>query len=153
MNADQLANPARSGGEAKLVAPGERVAGELAFEQVNAPRVMSPWEIRTHVRYLLDRTMPDPLLEVVASRLDRFMDDWTVAWAQFGTDDAGWPAYTELLEAVKRDLASLRGGGILLKNQLQLYLALDHMVLTNVLDENVPDETAEGTPLERRLAS
>src|SRR5207245_11489910 len=107
---------------------------ELAFEQVNAPRVMSPWEIRTHVRYLLDRTIPDPLLEPVTKRLDRFMDDWTVAWAQFGTDGAGWPAYVDLLEAVKRDLASLRGGGILLRNQLQLYLALDTMFLSNVPD-------------------
>jgi hypothetical protein len=85
----ELMDAARFGpSETKFLRPGERSGAGLLFEQVNAPRVMSPWEIRTHVRFLLDNTIPHPLLEPVVRSLDRFMDDWTVAWSRFGADGA-----------------------------------------------------------------
>ena len=103
---------------------------------------MSPWEIRTHVAFLLGHAVPHPRLEGVAARLERFIDDWAVAWTQFGTDEAGLPDYLRILEELKRDLGTLGGADILLRNGLQLYLAFDHVVLVNLLDQPIAEETA-----------
>ena len=100
----------------------------LVFERINAPEVMSPWEIRCHLAFLADEAVPDPLLEPVLRRLDRFVDSWAAAWARFGTDEQGLPAYRSLIEAAKRDLLALGGARLLLKNELQLLLVLDQLV-------------------------
>lgn len=100
----------------------------LVYEQVNAPEVMSPWEIRCHLAFLAEEAAPDPLLGTVQRRLDRFADAWTSAWARFGTDERGLPAYQSLIAAAKRDLVALGGARLRLKNELQLLLVLDQLV-------------------------
>jgi mannose-6-phosphate isomerase-like protein (cupin superfamily) len=124
----------------KTLVPCEHSGDGLAFEKVNSPKVMSPWEIRTHVAFLLGHAVPHPRLEAIAARLERFIDDWAVAWAQFGTDDAGLPDYLRILGELKRDLGTLGGADILLRNGLQLYLAFDHVVLVNLLDQPILEE-------------
>jgi hypothetical protein len=124
----------------KTLIPGERSGDGLAFEKVNSPKIMSPWEIRSHVAFLLAHAVPHPRLGTVADRIERFIDDWAVAWAQYGTDDAGLPDYLQILESVKRDLGTLGGADIMLRNGLPLYLAFDHVVLVNLLDPSVTRE-------------
>ena len=76
----------------ELVPPSSRDP-RLAFEKVNSPIVMSPWEIRAHIAYLADHAEPHPQLDAVLQRLDRFAEDWGAVWAQFETDEAGWSDY------------------------------------------------------------
>src|SRR5438270_2294809 len=38
--------------EPKLLRPGDRAAEPLFFEQVNAPTIMSPWEVRCHLAFV-----------------------------------------------------------------------------------------------------
>lgn len=107
--------------------PGKAPA-ELVFERVNAPEVMSPWEIRCHLAFLAAEAVPDPLLAEVMGRLDHFVDAWAAAWARFGTDGEGQQTYQALIAAAKRDLVALGGARLLLRNELQLLLVLDQLV-------------------------
>jgi len=59
-----------------MLAPEPGSVESLDFEQINAPAVMSPWEIRSHIAYLTswmdDRRQLDPIERV----LDRFVMAW-----------------------------------------------------------------------------
>jgi hypothetical protein len=141
--------------EEELVPPASGPRDTLAFERVNSPVVMSPWEIRAHTAYLADHAEPHPLLGAVLKRFDHFADDWASVWAQFETDEGGWPAYVELLTDLKRDLATLGGSGIVLKNKWPLYVVFEQMVLMNLFADSAAVMTRASstrTP-ERRLAS
>ena len=79
----------------------------LAFEQVNRPKIMSPWEMRQHVDYVLDHAPREAREGKLAKSLDRFIMDWHAAWAQFGTADNGLPAYRALIDDMRGQLAAL----------------------------------------------
>lgn len=138
----------------EFVTPGPGRKHSLAFEKVNSPIVMSPWEIRAHIAYLADHTEPQPQLRAVLDRLDRFAEDWGAVWAQFETDEAGWSDYLTLVTALKRDLGALGGVEIRLKNEWRFYVVLDQMVLMNLFADPaaVAAHTSSGGH-ERRLAS
>jgi hypothetical protein len=55
-------------------------------------------------------------------------------WTQYGTDQAGWPTYEELLNQVKRDLVAMGAPALKLRNHLQLLQVLDHIVLVMAMD-------------------
>lgn len=114
--------------EPRLLEPGGGPKEPLKFEHVNAPKVMSPWEIRCHVRLLADEAVPHPLLEPVLRRLDRFIYEWGALWAEYGERTEGVPHYRRLLAATGRDLGTLGGGEVLLKNELPLYHVLGRLV-------------------------
>jgi hypothetical protein len=141
------------GGAARKLLPGERSGEGLAFEQVNAPRIMSPWEIRCHVAFITEHAMPDPLLDTVMRRIDRFVEDWAAAWARFGSADAGLATYRDLLVTTRRDLAAIGGSHLLLRNELELYDVLDDLVFAMAVAQ--PQAMALGTAAvgEQRLAS
>ena len=153
----ELIEAARSGsGEARVSRPGQRSGAGLAFEQVNSPKVMSPWEMRCHVAFIAEQALPDPLLGAVLKRIDRFVDGWAAAWARFGESDEGLPAYRQLLDAARRDLSALGGGRLVLRNELALYLVLDQLVFQMALAPPRPAEAFRAAAVEegeRRLAS
>jgi hypothetical protein len=137
-----------------LVEPRQVARHELEFEQVNAPAIMSPWEIKCHVSDLLAETQPDPARDRVAARLDRFITAWAGAWARFEADQTGLPTYGELLASVRRDLAEIGADHLLLANGRALYFVLDTLVFANAGPRDRPNQR---TPLGRagaqRLAS
>jgi hypothetical protein len=136
----------------EFVKPSGGPGGELHFERVNSPRVMSPWEIRAHLAFLAQHALPNPLLGPVLKRLDDFASDWAAVWAEHETDEGGWSDYVGLLDGLKLDLTTIGGGSVQLKNRLSLYLVLDHMVLMNLFGD--PEEVqAKAVGEKRRLAS
>jgi mannose-6-phosphate isomerase-like protein (cupin superfamily) len=141
----ELMEGARRGAAIEHVGPGGPLKS-LSFERMNAPDIMSPWELRVHLRFLRDEATPHPLLEDVLKRLDDFADDWAASWAQFGTDIEGVPNYVALLDAVKSDLDALGGSSVLLKNRMPFYVALGDIVFLNLIGPDVlsklPSETA-----------
>ena len=150
----ELIETAQRGGVAEeFVKPGSLPAGSLAYERVNNPLVMSPWEIRAHVAFLAEHALPHPLLGPVLKRLDDFASDWAAVWAQHETDEAGWPDYVRLLQGLKSDLSTLGGGSVQLKNRLSLYLVLDHMVLLNLFRDAAAAEARAAGGTRQRLAS
>ena len=125
---------AERGAPARRVAPNIGAEPELRFERVNSPVIMSPWEMRVHVAFIASYAEPHPLLEPVLRRIERFVDDWAAVWTQYGTDEAGWPSYEELLNGVKRELVAMGAPALKLRNHLQLLQVLDHIVLVMAMD-------------------
>jgi hypothetical protein len=119
--------------EPRLVRPGEGRGGELRFEQVNAPKVMSPWEMRYHLAFLAGQANPDPLLPKVVGRVEQFIDEWAASWAQFGADDGGHQAYAQLIQQVRVDLAKLGGERLTLRNRWPLYHMFDQLIFQMAL--------------------
>lgn len=143
----ELMRAAETGMAAPERIPPGGPAKRLLFERMNTPQVMSPWELRAHLDFLAGEATPHPKLATVMARLDEFAEDWASTWAAFGAEQDGMPTYVELIEALKSDLTAIGGGGIELKNRLQLYLALDHMVLLNLV------RTEENSAISRERAA
>jgi hypothetical protein len=100
----------------------------LAFEQVNAPTIMSPWELRCHVDFVMQQLPPAPLREPIARSLERFAHSWAAAWAQFGPAEAGLPSYRRLIERVQAEVRRLGGDKLLLPNQVPVERALGELI-------------------------
>jgi hypothetical protein len=98
------------------------------FEQHNAPKVMSPWEIRGHITFLAGEAEPHAALEQVMKRLDKFADAWASLWAQFGDSEQGRAAYIELARRSRLDIHALGADQVRLKNELDLAFVLDQLV-------------------------
>ena len=105
----------------------------LAFEQFNRPKIMSPWEMKQHIDYVLDHAPPEARVGAVAMRLDRFLSGWHAAWAQFGTSDEGLPTYQALIQQMRGELASLNAQQVKLQNEQGLGFVLDALVLWNAV--------------------
>ena len=105
----------------------------LAFEQINRPSVMSPWEIRRHIDYVLDHAPRTEQTDAVAKRLDRFVSGWHGAWSQFGTSDQGLPTYRELIKRIRGDLISWNAQEIVLQNEQALGATIDGLILRNAV--------------------
>jgi hypothetical protein len=100
----------------------------LLFEQVNAPQIMSSWEVRCHIAFVLEQAAPHPLLEQVRSRLDRFADAWSSLWALFGTNPEGVPYYQSLLAEEYRQLQEMDAGEVRLNNGFRLTAILHQLI-------------------------
>jgi hypothetical protein len=132
-----LIDAAQSGvaGEAKRLRPGGRSGDELKFEQINAPKVMSPWEIRCHLAFLAEQVEPHSGLEGVLKRLDKFADAWAALWARFGASDEGVPEFRQLAARSRADIEALGGKAIRLRNELDLSFVLDQLIFTMAVAE------------------
>lgn len=60
------------------------LVGELALETRNVPEVMTPWELRRHLEFLLDEALAHPRLEALRYRTERLLHAWQGLWAQHG---------------------------------------------------------------------
>ncbi|HZC37645.1 MAG TPA: aspartyl/asparaginyl beta-hydroxylase domain-containing protein [Sphingomicrobium sp.] len=114
--------------EERTVRPGDADPRSLRFEQVNAPAVMSPWEIRCHLAFIAENVETHPQLDSVMKRLDRFADGWAALWAQYGPSSQGIPEYRRLLGETRTEVERLGSGQIGLRNELQLSTMLDQLI-------------------------
>lgn len=114
----------------------------LIFESSNAPQVMTPWELRNHIEFILAHVAPHPQLGPVQQRASRFMANWHALWAQYGEDRAGWPAYRRALD---RFLVDMEHGAASLQlvNGMQFMSTLRSMVLGVALADRRERPTAE----------
>jgi hypothetical protein len=111
----------------------ESVRESLAFERINRPKVMSPWEMKQHVDYVLAHAPAAAQASPTAKRLDRFISSWHAAWAQFGTSDAGLPTYRSLIDQMRADLKSTNAQQIVLQNKQGLDFVIEALVLWNAI--------------------
>src|SRR5690606_35573431 len=126
----------------RMLAP--RAGGPLPaldLGNVNAPAVMSPWELREHIVFLLGEALPDPALGPVQQALLRFARRWHALWAAYGDDAGGLPRYRRLLDGVRAELDAAGAGRIGLKNELGFLHALGAHVLDMALASSADDAT------------
>lgn len=126
--------------------PDENAAPKpLTFERWNIPKVMSPWEIRQHLSYILEHALPHDQLEHATRRLDRFATAWEAAWSQHGSSDRAFPIYRALIDRMRAELKAMNADDILLRNRLKggLNYTIENMIFWNaVRRESVPADAA-----------
>lgn len=130
---DLIAAAEAGAGDAEFVEPGGGRTPQLAFEQVNLPDVMSPWEIRCHVDFIMDKATHHPKLDAVKDRTARFIEDWAALWAQFGADERAVPRYGQLLMIARSDLAAAGAEEIPLRNEVRMLHIIDQLIFTVAL--------------------
>lgn len=72
---------------------------QLRYETVNLPDVMSPWELKEHLNFLLGDVQPHEQLAQVGQNIARFVTAWHETWSEHGSNRAAWPIYREKLNA------------------------------------------------------
>ncbi len=103
----------------------------LEFEVVNIPKVMSPWEIREHLNFLLGETEPNQPVAVDIARIAAvFLHRWRALWSLYGEADVGLPRYRALVGQFASDLKSARADELLLVNEVDFFETFNAMVLS-----------------------
>ena len=130
-----LIDAARGGaGEpARLIEPGNRAAEPLRFEQINAPLIMSPWEMRCHIAFIQSEAEIHPALDAVARQLDRLADGWSALWAQFGASAEAAPAYRLMFTEGRAALLTAGADQIALRNELKILFVFDQLIGVNAV--------------------
>jgi hypothetical protein len=123
--------------EPKFLKPGDRTVESLDFEQVNAPAIMSPWEIKTHVAYIADWTEKCPGLEEVLTLLDRFLMTWAGTWAAYGPSEPGLPFYLQHLHEVRGALANVSDPHTRMRNNRPLLDSVEQFILANAIAQPI----------------
>lgn len=115
-------------GEAETVVPDGRADHAPLVESSNVPAVMSPWEMRAHIDYLLDHCDETDALAPVRSELDRLVDGWSAAWARWGERAEHYPDYLQIVLASRDRLIALGANEIRLRNRMPLLHCLRQIV-------------------------
>lgn len=102
--------------------------GCIDFENVNHPKVMSPYEIREIFHFLLSEAIPSPAAQPVQWALQQFTRRWQALWAAFGEDSAGHTRYQELIARGREDAQQRGAGQVVLRNGMNLLQMLDRYV-------------------------
>ncbi len=114
----------------------------LDFESFNVPTVMSPWELREHIAFLLNDAEQGPQLASIQIALQRFARCWHALWSCHGTDPEGFPRYRALLERTQQELVGKGVGQLGLRNGGRLMQALNAHIFTVAL--NCPKAAPSG---------
>ncbi|MDB5480941.1 MAG: hypothetical protein JWO83_1994, partial [Caulobacteraceae bacterium] len=117
--------------------PVESLAGPapgLAYESRNAPAVMTPWELRDHLGFLMSELAPGRNEALpVGQVLNRLRVNWHALWARSGDDEAARPEYAAYLAQTWRRLEALGVDGLPLRNGMMLGRCLRALVFESAL--------------------
>ena len=134
-----LMEQGRSPGEAKpawaprFAPPVPGRIPRLAYESRNVPKVMTPWELRDHLGFLMSEAAPAPGLAPVGQALNRLRVGWHALWARSGDDDAARPEYAALLERSWSQIEALGVAQLALKNGMSLGRCLRALIFLSAL--------------------
>lgn len=126
----------------------------MMFESVNLMSPMSYWELRDHVKFLLDECEEHPLLPVIRHSANEFVMEWRTLWFRHGADSGGLPAFRALLDEFLARMRRL-GGEVSLKNHVQLASAFTGLLGQAVREssDTGASEEATRTPLHVKLSA
>lgn len=121
----------REGWQPRRVGPSGRPVA-LQLESFNLPVVMSPWEVRAHVDFLVGEADPSPALDrFMREAMQSFLHDWQALWALHGDAGRGFDAYRARRERMRIDAAPFES--IRLRNNVPLVKALHAIVTGNLV--------------------
>jgi len=129
------------------VEPGSVPATALDFEQVNAPDVMSPWELSAHIAYLRDWVADPNELSRIDGQLDRLQMAWAGAWARFGTSREGYKRYESILRGAELALQECNTPPIMLRNSRPFLDSLKRYVFAYAIFEVSPQARGLSAPV------
>ena len=109
---------------------------ELVYESENLGSVMTPWELREHLNFLLTEAGPTPHLAAMHQLCGRFNATWLGLWARYGCSEHGWPDYRAALDRFAADMQSM-AEHLLLKNGMRFFGAFRAMIVQAALTEDL----------------
>lgn len=115
----------------------------LDYEQVNMPKIMSPWEIRDHIQFLLRESRPGPLVQQVGAVLTPFHRVWRALWAQYGDTGKGEARYRQTLNVVSAELTRAGAEQLRLINGASFLAGFTGLVLNPALASRAGEVLAE----------
>ncbi|HLZ84016.1 MAG TPA: sulfotransferase [Caulobacteraceae bacterium] len=125
---------ARPGWSPRPAPPREGPAPRLAYESRNAPIVMTPWELRDHLGFLMSELAPGRSeAGAVGQVLNRLRVNWHALWARSGDDEAARPEYAALLARAWSPLEALGVDGLPLRNGMMLGRCLRALIFESAL--------------------
>jgi len=108
----------------------------LAYESRNLPEVMTPWEMRDHLGFLLSEVPPgNPKVPPVAQVLNRLRANWHALWARSGDDASARPEYAALLEQTRQAVIALGANEIPMRNAMPLGASLNALIFRSALSD------------------
>jgi Aspartyl/Asparaginyl beta-hydroxylase len=111
--------------------PPSGAKAHLELENVNTPQVMSPWELRDHLNFLLAEAAPNqPVLADVARATTPFLQAWRATWSAHGDAEIAWPRYRRHIEEFLIGLKAARAEQVLMRNEVDFLEALIGMALS-----------------------
>lgn len=111
----------------------------LEFESVNVPKIMSPWELREHLSFVLSEAAPNQRAAADVARVaSSFVQKWRLLWAAYGDAEAGWPRYRALLARFEQDLIAAHAGDLLLVNEVDILETIRGMILSSAINPSLP---------------
>ena len=126
---------------ARKVAPSGHVAA-FDLESVNAPNVMSPWELKDHLSFLMSEIVPgQAATPLVARATTAFLHRWRALWGVYGDSGEGRARYKETLERFAHELHALGATKIVLRNEVELLHPLKGMVFDVALSDPARDSS------------
>jgi hypothetical protein len=134
--------PEPPGWRTQFVAPTDERDPPLRMESENVPIVMTPWELREHITFLLGETRAHPQLEMTKAVTARFLGAWSALWSEFGAAQEGWQAYRKALTTYEQWLRT-NAMDVLLINESRFVNALSIMVLSMALSDKKLDDGDE----------
>ncbi|AXK72636.1 hypothetical protein DWG18_10380 [Lysobacter sp. TY2-98] len=121
----------RDGWTPRRIAP-QATPVSLQLESYNLPMVMTPWEARTHIEFLVGETPPSEHVDrFIRDVMRPFLRDWQALWALYGDSGKGLDAYRaarERLRAMAAPFDSLR-----MRNNVAVVTALHAIVTSNLV--------------------
>jgi LPS sulfotransferase NodH len=134
MEQGRPAGERRPGWAPKLAPPRDGPLPKLAYESRNVPAVMTPWELRDHVSFLMSELrQPGPQTGAAGQILMRLRNNWHALWARSGDEEAAWPEYSALLEETWPALEAVGVASIPLKNGMSFGRCLRALVFESAL--------------------
>lgn len=102
------------------------------YEGTNAPDVMTPWELREHMQFLLRDIVPHPGIPAVQQHAAGFLTHWHALWAEHGAGRSAWPLYRSLLEEFENAVEPATDQMLLVNGSI-FFQALRAMITTVAL--------------------
>ena len=125
---------ARPGWTPKLSPPRAGPLPKLAYETRNLPEVMTPWEMRDHLGFLLSEVPPGfPKVVPIAQALNRLRANWHALWARSGDDAAARPEYAALVEQTRDAVNALGANEVPMRNNMPLGASLNALIFASAL--------------------
>lgn len=132
-----------SGWKAELFPAGNSSAPtDLVLESINVPAVMTPWELREHIRFIFEHSEPHAQLAEVQQQTGRFVAGWQALWARYGVAREGWSAYRGALDHYTRRMENL-AATLRLSNGMRFLPTLRSMVLNVALADRNDSPAAD----------
>ncbi len=95
----------------------------MAWESYNLPGVLSPWELKRHLEFLLDELPPSPQQAAMRPHVRKLCQGWRGLWASHGDAVEARPEYRRLLDQCLGDMQPL-AAHLVLRNDLSFFPAL-----------------------------